>query len=88
MVLQADRMAVRMGSPETITGAPSVAASFSGRALGATPALIDGIVGVLWAVDGRPKVVWDFSVRDGAVVAINMIADPDHLASLDIFELQ
>lgn len=88
VVLRADRMAVRMGSPETITGATSVAAIFSGRALAATPALIDGIVGVMWAVAGRPKVVWDFTVKDGAVISIDMIADADHLACLDIVELQ
>ena len=88
IVLRADTTAVRMGSPETITGAPAVAATFSGRALAATAALIDGKVGVMWAVGGRPKVVWDFTVENGTVIAIDMIADPDLLDRLELHELQ
>ena len=55
-------------------GAAAVAGTFSGRALAAQPALIDGAVGVVWAVGGRPKVVWDFTIRDGKVVHIDMLA--------------
>src|SRR5207253_6494829 len=40
IVLEADAAAVRMGSPETVLGAREVAATFSGRALEAQPALI------------------------------------------------
>jgi RNA polymerase sigma-70 factor (ECF subfamily) len=88
IVLRADQMAVRMGSAETVSGPTSVAEVFSGRALAAALALIDGNVGILWAVDGRPKVVWDFTTKDGVVVAIDMIADPDRLAGLAIVELR
>ncbi|MEY2477769.1 MAG: hypothetical protein QOG87_3084 [Actinomycetota bacterium] len=83
VVLEADAMAVRMGSPEEIRGAAGVAGTFSGRALGAQPALIDGAVGVVWAVDGRLKVAWDFTVEHGRVVHIDMLAAPDSLADLD-----
>ena len=41
VVLQADSAAVRMGSPEEVRGPTDVASTFSGRALGAQPALID-----------------------------------------------
>jgi hypothetical protein len=37
---------------------------------------------VLWAVNGRPRVVWDVVVRDGRIVAIEMIADADELRAL------
>jgi hypothetical protein len=33
-------------------------------------------------------VVWSFTVVDGTVVAIDMIADPDHLADLELVGLE
>ena len=87
VVLEADLAAVRMGSPEEIRGAEAVAGTFSGRALAARPALVDGAVGVVWAVDGKPKVVWDFSIRDGKVVHIDMLAAHETLDGLDLAPL-
>jgi RNA polymerase sigma-70 factor (ECF subfamily) len=84
IVLQADAAAVRMGSPEETRGAAAVAGTFSGRALAAQPALIDGGVGVVWAVGGRPKVAWDFTISQGKVVHIDMLARPDTLDDLDL----
>ena len=82
--LRADATGVQLGSPERTVGARDVAATFSGRALAAQPALIDDGVGIVWAPGGRPKVVWEFTIRDGMVVAIEMIAAPDHLERLDL----
>ncbi|MHB8463565.1 MAG: sigma-70 family RNA polymerase sigma factor, partial [Acidimicrobiales bacterium] len=73
--LHADAAAVRMGSPEQVLGARAVAGVFSGRALAAHPALIDGAVGIAWAVGGRPKVAWDVTVTGGKIVHIDMLAD-------------
>jgi RNA polymerase sigma-70 factor (ECF subfamily) len=87
VVLDADAMAVRMGSPAAVRGAEGVAAVFSGRALGARPVLIDGAVGLVWAKNGDTKVAWDFAIRDGKVVHIDMIAAPDSLAGLDLVAL-
>ena len=84
VVLRADAEAVRMGSPEEVRSAAAVAGTFSGRALAAQPALIDGAVGILWAVGGRLKVAWDFTIRDGKVVHIDMLAAPDSLDDLDL----
>jgi RNA polymerase sigma-70 factor (ECF subfamily) len=84
IVLQADATAVRMGSPEEIHGAAAVAATFSGRALAAQPALIDGAIGVVWAVDGKPKVAWDFTISHGKIVHIDMLAARDALNDLDL----
>jgi len=84
VVLVADAAAVGMGSLDEVRGAPAVAGTFSGRALTAQPALIDGAVGVVWAVAGRPKVAWDFTIQDGKVVHIDMLAAPDSLAGLDL----
>lgn len=84
VVLDADSAAVGMGSPEEVRGATAVAGTFSGRALAAQPALVDGTVGVAWAVGGRPKVVWDFTISRGKIVHIEMLAAPDSLDRLDL----
>ncbi len=84
VLLQADSAAVRMGSPAEVRGAMAVAGTFSGRALAARPALIDGVVGVVWAVGGRPKVVWDLTISDGRIIHIDMLAAPDSLDDLDL----
>ena len=88
IVMQADVAAVAMGSPEETRGAAAVAGTFSGRALGAQPALVDGGVGIVWAVRGRPKVVFDFIVEDGKVVHIDMLAADDTLDGLDLTVLE
>ena len=84
IVLQADPAAVQMGSPEEVRGAHGVAGIFSGRALGAEPALIGGAVGIAWAVGGRTKVAWDFTIRHGKIVHIDMLAAPESLDDLDL----
>jgi RNA polymerase sigma factor (sigma-70 family) len=84
VVLRADAVAVAMGSPARVEGPAAVAGVFNGRALAAQATLIDGAAGIVWAVGGRPRVVWDFLVDGDRVVAIDMIADPEHLASLGI----
>ena len=82
--LVADGAAVGMGSPEETRGAVAVAGTFSGRAEAAQAALIDGAVGMAWAVGGRPKVVWDFTIEDGKVVHIDMLADEETLDGLEL----
>jgi RNA polymerase sigma-70 factor (ECF subfamily) len=84
VVLQADAVAVAMGSPAQLEGPAAVAGVFNGRALAAHAALVDGAAGIVWSVGGRPRVVWDFLVDGDRVVAIDMIADPEHLAALEI----
>jgi RNA polymerase sigma-70 factor (ECF subfamily) len=84
VVLEADAAAVRMGSPAEVRGAVAVAGTFSGRAQAARPALIDGVVGVVWAVKGRPKVAWDLTISHGKIVHIDMLAAGDSLDDLDL----
>jgi RNA polymerase sigma factor (sigma-70 family) len=84
VVLQADGAAVRMGSPAEVLGTDAIAATFSGRALAAQAAVIDGGVGLVWFVDDRPKVAWDFVVADGRIVHIDMLAAGDTLAALEL----
>jgi hypothetical protein len=81
------RMAARKGVPEEVRGAQRVAEIFSGSAQIAKPALIDGAVGLVWAVDGRPKVAWDFTIRNGKVILIDMIGDRETLNRLELMLL-
>jgi RNA polymerase sigma factor (sigma-70 family) len=83
--LRADAAGIQMGADGDVRGAAAVAGVFSGRALGAQPALVDGAVGIAWAPDGSPKVVWDFTIAGGKVTRIDMIAEPATLDELDLF---
>jgi RNA polymerase sigma factor (sigma-70 family) len=67
-----------------VRGAAAVAATFSGRAAAARPALIDGVPGMIWAQGGKIRVVFDFTIVGSTIAAIEMIADPEYLAQLDI----
>jgi hypothetical protein len=39
---------------------------------------------MMWAPGGQVRVVFDFTISGGKIVAIEMIADPEHLAQLDV----
>jgi RNA polymerase sigma-70 factor (ECF subfamily) len=84
VVFRADAAGVRSGAAAELVGAAAVAATFAGRARAAQPALVDGSPGVVWVHDGQPRVVFDFTIADGRVVAIDLLADPDRLGELDL----
>jgi RNA polymerase sigma factor (sigma-70 family) len=71
-----------------VRGAAAVAATFSGRAVGARLALIDGVPGMMWAQGGKIRVVFDFTIVGGTIAAIEMIADLEYLAQLDIVPIR
>jgi RNA polymerase sigma-70 factor, ECF subfamily len=48
------------------------------------PALINGAAGVVVAARGRPMFVMAFTVTGGRIVAIDVLADPDRLARIDL----
>jgi RNA polymerase sigma factor (sigma-70 family) len=83
-VLRADRAAVQMGATEEVRGAPAVAETFAGRARFAKPALVNGTVGAVWAPDGRPRVVFSFTITDGTIIGIELIADSTRIDQLDL----
>jgi RNA polymerase sigma factor (sigma-70 family) len=84
VVVRADRAAVDVGAAREVRGAPAVAGTFSGRARFAQPALVDGAVGAVWAPGGRPRVAFGFTITDGKIVAIDILADPERLRELDL----
>jgi RNA polymerase sigma-70 factor (ECF subfamily) len=84
ILLRADDAAVRMGASGEVRGAAAVAGVFSGRALGARAALLDGSAGLVWEPQGRLTVAWRFTVAEGRVVRIDMAADPATLGALEV----
>ena len=87
VVLRADSAAVLAGAAREVRGAQAVGETFSGRARFAQPALVNGEVGAVWAPGGQPRVVFAFSIADGKIVEINLIADPERLSELDMVAL-
>jgi RNA polymerase sigma-70 factor (ECF subfamily) len=61
-----------------------VAGTFAGRARAARPALIDGAAGLVWAPGGVPRVAFGFTIADGRIVAIDVVADPERLSRLQV----
>ncbi|WP_051580986.1 sigma-70 family RNA polymerase sigma factor [Pseudonocardia acaciae] len=84
VVLRADAVATSWGAPGTVRGAVAVAEQFRGRARGARTALVDGAVGAAWTPGGRPRVIFDITIRRGKIVEIELLADPDRLGRLDL----
>jgi RNA polymerase sigma factor (sigma-70 family) len=84
VMLRADNAAVQAGASKEVHGAPAVAATFAGRARAARPALVNGVAGAVWAPGGRPRIVFDFTMSDGKIVAIELLADPERLRRLDL----
>jgi RNA polymerase sigma factor (sigma-70 family) len=87
VVARADAAAVAAGAEAEVRGARAVAGTFVGRARFARPALVEGAVGAVWAPGGRPRVVFAFTVSDGRVAEIRLLADPERLAELDLAPL-
>ena len=85
VVMRADAVAARMGADGSVTGADAVARWINGRAAGAVPATVGGEPGAAWAVHGKVRVAFGFTVSgDGRITAINLIGDPDGLTGLEI----
>jgi hypothetical protein len=88
--MRADDVAARMGASASVAGADAVARWLSGRAQAARLALVDGELGAVWAVDGKVRVAFGFTIAGGAggtparIVRIDLIAEPSVLALLDI----
>ena len=82
-VMRADLVGQQMGTAPVYDGAAAVADRFNG-AKGAMPVTIDGDLGAAWIAAGTPKVAFVFHVESGLVREVELIADPDVLATLDV----
>ena len=87
VVLRADGGAARRARPSEVRGAEAVAEqalTFARLAAFARPVLVNGAAGVVVAPDGRPFSVMAFTVTDGKIVEIDILADPERLRQLDL----
>jgi RNA polymerase sigma-70 factor (ECF subfamily) len=89
VVLRPDAEALRMGVrtgwlSEALRGADAVATRFAGQAQAAQLALIDGVPGGVWFANGRPVVVFGFTIRNGRITEIELAADAERLSRLKI----
>jgi hypothetical protein len=50
----------------------------------ARPALVNGAAGVVVVPRGRPFAVMGFTITDGKIVEINVLADPQRLSEIDL----
>ena len=57
---------------------------FSGRAKGARPASIGGEPGAVWAPGGKPRIAFAFTIADALITAIDLLADPERLAEVQL----
>jgi RNA polymerase sigma-70 factor (ECF subfamily) len=75
-----DQAAATMGSQATyLQGNREIAEFFAGRAKAALPATLDGGAASCWQHLGEVKVVFAFTVVDGRVRQIELLADPSVL---------
>ncbi len=97
VVLRADAVAVEMAAQRAAAGAPALSAEvrgpdavsrlFAGGARTARLVRVDGLPGVAAAVGGGRSVVFDFTVLDGRVVGIDLLADPVTVDALEVERL-
>jgi RNA polymerase sigma factor (sigma-70 family) len=75
------------GRKREVRGAAPVAGqaeSYARMELVSKPALINGAAGVVVTRDGQPFSVGAFTVRDGRIVEMDWLGDPDRLRELDL----
>jgi len=86
-VMRADLVGQQMGTDPVYDGAAAVAARFDG-ARGAAPVTIDGELGAAWIQAGSTKVAFVFHAEAGLVREVELIADPEVLATLDVVRVR
>jgi RNA polymerase sigma factor (sigma-70 family) len=87
VVLRSDGGAARPAATHVVHGAEAVARramTFARLSPFVRPALVNGAAGVVVAPRGRPFSVMAFTVRNGRIVAIDGLADPERLKGLDL----
>jgi RNA polymerase sigma-70 factor (ECF subfamily) len=75
------------GPSTVLVGATEVAsqaAAFRRTGIVQLPVLVNGSVGLLSVHDGRPVSIFSPEFRDGRIVEINILTDPERLARLDL----
>ncbi|MBT2398933.1 sigma-70 family RNA polymerase sigma factor [Streptomyces sp. ISL-100] len=90
VVLRADAGAEATGATfasRLVRGARAVveqALMFSRFSMYSRPALVNGAFGLVTGLDGQTFSVMDFTIRDGKIVEINILADRDRLSRIEL----
>jgi RNA polymerase sigma factor (sigma-70 family) len=87
VVLRADAGASPLGPSRLVRGAPAVVAQarrFAPLGRFGRLVLVNGAPGFLVAVNGRPFALLAITVQHGQITEIDILADPDRLARLDL----
>jgi len=90
VVVRADWGAVPAGVPREVRGAQAVAEqalTFSRLARFVRPALVNGAAGAIVARRGQPVTVIGFTIRNGMIAEIDILADPARLRRLELAKL-
>jgi RNA polymerase sigma-70 factor (ECF subfamily) len=85
VVARADFSPSRPGASRVLRGATAVAhrARIGANAAAVIlPALVNGAAGVVITLDGQPLSLMAFTVAEGKIVEVDVIADPDRIARL------
>ncbi len=85
VVFRPDQTALTAGAFGAMRGARAVAEAFKGRARGLQPVLINGVVGAMWAPNGQLRGVFRFTINEGKITEIELLADPVQLNQLDLY---
>ena len=86
-MLRADVGSLPTAAGRHVRGAAAVAGqsvTFSALGLSMRRALINGTPGAVSTRDGQPFSIAAFTVSDGRIVAIDILADPARLRELDL----
>ena len=90
-VLRADRGVVPPGVQDEVRGAANIARralAFSRLDLEIRRALVNGAAGTVTLRDGEVFAVAGFTVRNGRIVEMDILADPERLRDLDVTMLE
>ena len=82
-VMRADLVAQQMGTESLYDGPSAVAGRFNGTR-GAVPVTIDGELGAAWIHARSVKVAFVFHLESGQIDEVELIADPEVLATLEV----
>jgi RNA polymerase sigma factor (sigma-70 family) len=84
IVLRTDRAEIRGAAAVAKNASLGGARAAQGGARVAQPSLVDGAVGVIVAPRGRLQLVIRFNIKRGKITEIEVIADPERVAGLDL----
>ncbi len=83
VAVHADATAASYGVEPVVNGVERVAEFFNGRAAAAFLARIGDRYGAIWMMQGKPRVAFHFTVRDGVIERIDLVGDPERLGAMD-----